>query len=134
MRSRLLIALVALIAVLTGCSTTQTAQAGSAGRVGAAEFAKVLQQNGIQIIDVRTPAEFAEGHIAGAQNIPVQQSDFTSRVAALDPKATYAVYCRSGNRSQAAVAQMKAAGITNIYELAIGTNGWTAEGHSLVQK
>ena len=71
---------------------------------------------------------------AGAVNIPMQQPDFIERVAQLDPKATYAVYCRSGNRSKSAVAQMQGAGITHIYELAEGTNGWTAAGQELVQK
>ncbi len=132
---KLLLAVLALTALLTGCSTTtQAAQAGAAGRVGVAEFAKVVEQPGVQIIDVRTPAEFADGHIAGAVNIPVQQPDFIERIARLDPKATYAVYCRSGHRSKMAVAQMQGAGITHIYELADGLNGWTADGHTLVQR
>lgn len=134
MRSRILVVVLALVALLTGCATTtQAAGAGAPQRVGVAEFAKVIEQPGVQIIDVRTPAEFADGHIAGAVNIPVQQPDFSERVARLDPKATYAVYCRSGNRSKAAVAQMQGAGITHIYELAEGTNGWTAAGLSLSQ-
>jgi rhodanese-related sulfurtransferase len=65
-----------------------------------------------EIAFAETPEEFADGHIAGAVNIPVQSSDFSARVAQLDPNATYAVYCRSGNRSQPAVAAMADAGIT----------------------
>ena len=133
MRSRLLIAVLALVALLSGCSPTQAAEAGAPGRAGVAEFAKVIAQPGVQIIDVRTPAEFADGHIAGAVNIPVQQPDFVTRIARLDPKATYAVYCRSGHRSKSAVAQMQASGIPHIYELESGTTGWTAEGHELVR-
>lgn len=129
---RFLLAVLGLVALLTGCSTTTpTAEAGAPGRVGVAEFASVIAQPGVQIIDVRTPAEFADGHIAGAVNIPVQQPDFTERIAWLDPKATYAVYCRSGTRSKSAVAQMEGVGLTHIYELAEGTNGWTAAGLTL---
>lgn len=101
-------------------------------RVGVTEFASVLTRPGIQIIDVRTPAEFDSGHIAGAVNIPVQSADFAARIAQLDPAGQYAVYCRSGNRSRPAVAAMKDAGISTVYELASGTIGWAADGQPLV--
>jgi phage shock protein E len=104
---------------------------GAPVRVGAAEFADVIQMPGIQIIDVRTPEEFAGGHIRGAVNIPVSGPDFAARIAELDPAASYAVYCRSGNRSQPAVAAMTDAGITSIYELADGTRGWVTAGQPL---
>lgn len=102
-------------------------------RVGVAEFASVITRPGIELIDVRTPAEFESGHIAGAVNIPVQSADFAERIARLDPAGEYAVYCRSGNRSQPAVAAMKEAGISTVYELASGTNGWAADGQPLVR-
>ena len=124
---------------LAGCSSGSTASASEgvavAGpqRVGVAVFASVLTRPGIQIIDVRTPAEFDSGHIAGAVNIPVQSADFAERIARLDPAGQYAVYCRSGNRSQPAVSAMRDAGISTVYELASGTNGWAADGQPLVR-
>ena len=135
---------VVLTAGLTGCSTStnaaaieQVAEAPAGqltpGRVDVAQFGEVITRPGVQIIDVRTPEEFAAGHIRGAVNIPVQQSGFAARIAQLDPSGSYAVYCRSGNRSQGEVAQMKSAGIVNIYELAEGTNGWTADGQPLIR-
>lgn len=138
------LAAVAVTGSLSGCSSPSSATAANPDfvvsaslpapeRVGVAEFAKVVATPGVQTIDVRTPSEFANGHIAGAVNIPLQQGDFAQRVAALDPKATYAVYCRSGSRSKSAVAQMQGAGITHIYEMAEGTNGWTAAGFNLTQ-
>ena len=138
------LAAVAVTGSLSGCSSPSQATATGSDfavsmtlpapeRVSVAEFATVISQPGVQIIDVRTPAEFADGHIAGAVNIPVQQPDFIERIARLDPKTTYAVYCRSGHRSKTAVAQMQGAGLMRIYELAEGTNGWTAAGHSLSQ-
>jgi phage shock protein E len=102
-------------------------------RVGVADFAEVITAPGVQIIDVRTPEEFAGGHIAGAVNIPVQQSDFVEQVSRLDANGTYAVYCRSGNRSRPAVDAMRRAGIDSIYELASGTKGWAAEGQPLTR-
>lgn len=130
----------ALPVILTGCSSDSTASAAPStvqqagpGRVGVAEFVTVIAGPGVQIIDVRTPEEFAEGHIAGAVNIPVQAPDFAARVSRLDPAATYAVYCRSGNRSEPAVAAMKNAGLSTVYELASGTKGWAAAGQPLVR-
>jgi rhodanese-related sulfurtransferase len=64
------------------------------------------------VIDVRTPAEFAAGHVEGAVNYDVQSPQFAAQIATLDPGGEYLVYCRSGNRSQAAAAQMESAGLT----------------------
>lgn len=64
------------------------------------------------IIDVRTPAEFAQGHVAGARNIDVQSAGFAAEIAALPQGGTYLVYCRSGNRSAQAATQMRDAGLT----------------------
>ena len=133
----------ALTIGLSGCaSDSGTTEAVAAAqvegpaapvRVGVAQFADVIASPGVTIIDVRTPEEFAEGHIEGAINIPVEYPDYIDRVSRLDPNGTYAVYCRSGNRSQPAVAGMASAGIEAIYELDSGTVGWTAEGQPLVQ-
>ena len=68
------------------------------------------------VIDVRTPAEYAEGHVAGAQNIDVEASDFGAKIASLDKKVPYLVYCRSGRRSAIAADQMAAAGFTDIVD------------------
>ena len=62
------------------------------------------------IIDVRTPAEFATGHLDGAVNIDVQSPDFAAQIMELDPSGEYFVYCRSGNRSGQAIAQMNQMG------------------------
>lgn len=66
------------------------------------------------VVDVRTPDEFADGHLEGAVNIDVSAADFGDRIALLDPAADYVVYCRSGNRSASAVAAMRGAGFTAV--------------------
>ena len=71
----------------------------------------------VTILDVRTPQEFAEGHIAGAVNIDVSSPDFAQQVSELDPEGTYAVYCRSGNRSRTAMAVMQDAGLSDVFGL-----------------
>lgn len=69
------------------------------------------------IIDVRTPEEFAEGHIEGAVNIDISSNTFGEQIAALDMTDSYGVYCRSGNRSAQAVARMEEAGFTDVHDL-----------------
>lgn len=69
---------------------------------------------GTIIIDVRTPEEFATGHLEGAMNIDVQSPDFQAMISQLDPSADYFVYCRSGNRSGQAMAQMSQLGFTSM--------------------
>lgn len=68
--------------------------------VSAQEFEKEIKTNTIQLLDVRTPQEYAEGHIDGALNINVQSNDFKeSAQRELSKDSTVLVYCRSGRRS-----------------------------------
>ena len=69
------------------------------------------------VIDVRTPAEFASGHLKGAVNIDLSSPEFSARIAELDPAGDYVVYCRSGNRSATATSYMKDAGITKVTDV-----------------
>ena len=117
-----------LVATLSACG------GGSAAKtVGVDEFATQVATAGVVTLDVRTPAEFMEGHIDGAINIDFESGNFESEIAALDPNATYAVYCRSGNRSGKAVKVMSGSGFTNLYNLDGGALDWAAAGQPLVQ-
>lgn len=85
------------------------------GDVSGAE-ARQLVQDGARLVDVRTPAEFAAGHIDGAVNIPVQQLD--ARLHELQPKdRPLVVYCRSGHRSGNAARLLKSAGFPAVHDL-----------------
>ncbi len=85
------------------------------------------------VIDVRTPAEYAEGHLEGALNIDVQGMDFATEVQKLDVAGTYVVYCRSGNRSTAAIEQMKGMGFTNLTNGGAVANAASMTGLPVVQ-
>jgi len=89
------------IALLLGASFTLA---------GCAPSEPVKLSEDTVIIDVRTPAEFATGHLDGAVNIDVQSPDFAAQIMELDPNGDYFVYCRSGNRSGQAIAQMSQMG------------------------
>jgi len=78
--------------------------------VGCAASEPVELSEDTVIIDVRTPAEFASGHLDRAVNIDVQSPDFAAQIMELDPNGEYFVYCRSGNRSGQAIAQMNQMG------------------------
>lgn len=80
---------------------------------------------GARLIDVRTPAEFAEGHIPGAANVPLQQ---LGSITAVAPEASTPlfVYCLSGGRSSQAVAALKRAGYTDVRNIG-GINAWRGE-------
>lgn len=109
-------AVILVLAVLVAIATAGCG--GSAGsavqKVGAAKAVGMLDSR--VVIDVRTPAEYGAGHIAGARNIDVEAADFGSKIASLDKTAPYLVYCHSGRRSGIAATQMASAGFTDIVD------------------
>lgn len=125
----ILLAVLSLGLVLSACSSSTSA----VSTVGPEEFQQVATQPGTRVVDVRTPAEYAAGHLQGAVNIDVESATFADQVGALDPAGTYAVYCRSGNRSKSATQQMADAGLSTIYELDGGINAWATAGLPVVQ-
>jgi len=119
---------VAAVTGISACSSTTPASNATTQATGqhmaASDFSAAVNRPGTVVLDVRTPAEYASGHLPQAQNIDVEGSDFATRIGALDKNATYAVYCHSGKRSGAALEQMAAAGFTHTYDLAGGIGAW----------
>jgi rhodanese-related sulfurtransferase len=100
--------------------------------ISPAEGIAVMEQDpSAVLIDVRTPEEFAQGHIEGALNIDVESGAFAAAIADLPTDGNYVVYCRSGNRSAVAVDQMQAAGFTEVYDMG-GIQAWMAAGNPIV--
>jgi len=78
--------------------------------------ARRLVEAGARLVDVRTPQEFANGHIPGAVNMPVQ--DLERRMGELTGKdRPIVLYCRSGARSSNAARMLKSAGYTEVHDL-----------------
>ena len=87
-----------------------------------------------QIIDVRTPKEYAEGHIANAVNYNISDTaNFDLQTSKLKKKAPLLIYCRSGKRSLIAAKRLAAKGYTNVYNMEGGILRWKREERSLVQ-
>lgn len=77
----------------------------------------------VEIIDVRTPEEYAAGHVPGSKLLPLQTIDDWH--LSLDKKKTYLMVCRSGNRSGQASAYLAGKGYANVFNMAGGMNEWT---------
>ena len=89
----------------------------------------------VQVVDVRTPDEFAEGHIPGALNVDFLGDDFEKQLAALPTDRPLIVHCAAGNRSAKAVAKLVALKkFTQIFHLKSGFNGWKAAGKPVETK
>jgi rhodanese-related sulfurtransferase len=91
------------------------------------EFQSLIELEEVQLIDVRKPEEFIEGHIPNAININYYSDDFVSSIDKLDKKKPVYIYCRSGQRSANSASQFKEAGFTQIYNLEGGILKWQSD-------
>ena len=81
------------------------------------EEARALVQGGARLVDVRTPEEFAAGHLEGALNVPVDALQGRALAELAPTDAPVVVYCRSGKRSARAKAELEALGFTRVHDL-----------------
>ncbi len=99
------------------------------GQVSAVELAQIREQSGVeavQIADVRRPGEWDEGHIQGAQLMPLHL--IASRLKELDPSRPVAVHCKGGYRSAIACSLIQRAGFDQVMNLTGGFDAWRACG------
>jgi rhodanese-related sulfurtransferase len=101
--------------------------------VNVAKAKTLVQDSTVKILDVRTPQEFSQGHIKGAQLIPVY--DLSSRIQDLAQfkNRPILVYCHSGNRSTTASRILKKNGFTKINNLQGGIRAWSNDGNETVK-
>lgn len=130
---RPVIGLMLLVLGLTACPGQSDGPVASGAALDAERFASAITENSSVVLDVRTPQEFASGHLKDAINIDVEAADFATKTAALDKSKSYAIYCRSGNRSGVAMKQLQAAGFTHVYHLAGGIGAWQKAGKTVVK-
>lgn len=122
-----LVVVVALVVVLLSTNTNCCAAnpASTVQNISPAEYWDQFISASHLLIDVRTPEEFASGHIQGAVNIPVD--DLTGRLSEVPNNQPGVVYCRSGNRSARASQILAQSGYTSIYDLG-GIIAWAEQG------
>lgn len=109
--------------ILTGCGKAQNNKNESSLPV--TEFSKKIDQaRGAQVVDVRTPREFRNGHLKNAMNIDWNADDFSEKAKTLDTDTPIFVYCMSGPRSRAAAAKLREMGFKEVYEMQGGMMKW----------
>ena len=89
---------------------------------------KMNSMEDVVILDVRTPAELANGYIEGAVNIDFTAADFQTKITDLNKDATSLVYCAGGGRSRSAANMMKDLNFEVVYDLKGGFSQWSANG------
>ena len=110
-----------LMSLLFGCAPKPSFRS-----VDAEQFAREIEREEVQLVDVRTAEEFAEGHIPGAMNMDVNGVAFEAQIATLDTERPVALYCRSGRRSKVAAEKVAKAGF-EVVELDGGILSWTGD-------
>jgi phage shock protein E len=86
------------------------------------------QSSDVVILDVRTPEEYAAGHVADSVNIDFYAADFAQQLDLLPKDVPYVVYCRSGNRSGSTMPIMEELGFTELWDVDGGILAWNAAG------
>lgn len=120
----------ALLALLPLWLLAACGPKGSYQNVGPEELYRALEAGAV-VVDVRTPEEFAQGHVPGALNLPVEAiASWADRVP--KDKPVY-LYCRSGNRSRQAAEYLKKKGYTNLHNVEGGVLAIERVGYPLVR-
>lgn len=115
---------IALITVLVFSSFTAIV-AQNKIEVNSDEVNKMLQKDKkLIVLDVRTAKEFNEGHIKGAINFDILQSEAFDKIDKLDRNAKYIVHCRTNHRSKTALDHMQHSGFKTVYQMMDGIKGW----------
>lgn len=96
------------------------------------EMQNILHLEDVQLIDVRTPEEYNEGHIKNSQNIDYKSPTFGEDILVLDKTKPVIVYCKSGKRSGNSSKILKKAGFVIVYDLEGGILEWKEQGHEVV--
>ena len=102
-------------------------------QVPPAAFETEMTADAGQLIDVRTPKEYSEGHLSGAKNLHIYDKDFLTRLDSLDKDETVYVYCKAGGRSAEAVETLEGKGFKHIVELEGGMDAWNEAGKPVTQ-
>lgn len=118
--------ILSIVLLFISCSTSANSVLGQAinKKVTKTEFAELMKNSEAQLIDVRTPREYANGFIDGAKNIDFNGDSFEKQMKKLDKNKPVLVYCVAGGRSENAAELLKDWGFKEVYDLEGGYNGW----------
>ena len=115
-----------LFFITCSSDSKQSSKLQSDGKVSLSLFDQKLKKTDApQLVDVRTPEEFAKGHVDGAKNINFNAADFDNQITQLDKTKPVFIYCHSGGRSGKAYKKMKANGFTTVYDMEGGYSAYS---------
>lgn len=99
----------------------------------ATAFAEIIIKPDVILLDVRTSTEYLKSHISGSLNIDYYSEHFLPDLAALDRSKSYAIYCRSGKRSNDSCQIMTELGFDDLYNLRGGIIEWVESNQQVTQ-
>lgn len=116
------------VALLVAIITYEMRRAkGGAKKASLTQATQLMNQDATVVVDVRAKADYKQGHLLGAKNIPLSDLKDNLQVISKDKAVPVLVYCQMGMTSQTAAKQLMDAGFTDVYSLAGGVNAWQAE-------
>jgi len=125
MKKIILNSFVIVLLILSACTNGQNTNY----QLNVNEFAdKLKQTTDAQLVDVRTPGEFAGGHLLNAINYDWNGNEFEAQTKKLDKQKPVFVYCLSGGRSGSAASNLRNVGFKSVYEMNGGMMKWRAAG------
>ena len=127
---RIILLLLISSTITFGCK--EEASEASVKIVSAQEMKELSQLEDVQLLDVRTPEEYAEGYIEGFQNIDFLSETFQDDIEKLDKTKPVIVYCKSGGRSGRCSKLMLEKGFQTIYDLEGGITKWESDGNPIL--
>jgi len=121
--------LAAALLIASVCSFVQAQTSKPAvPKIDAEQFDALRQKPNTVVLDVRTPHEFAQGHVPGAVNLNISDPKFRKKLETLDKSKTYLVHCAKGVRSNRAVNMMSSLGLSGLYDYKGGFDDWKKQG------
>jgi rhodanese-related sulfurtransferase len=115
-----------LLVLLSGGALAWPALSRSKFAVSTLQATQLLNKGKVQVVDVRTPEEFAAGHLRSAKNMPLKE--LAGRLGELDKAYPVLVVCTSGVQSAKGAAQLNGAGFADVYSLEGGFTDWQSQG------
>lgn len=113
---------------LMALSFSYSALAEYAGELDQPTALSRIKQGTIFVLDVRSPQEYAQGHVPKATNVPHSDIEDHLDMLNLHKDEDILIYCKSGRRAEMAEEKLAAAGFKNVYHLKGDMKGWEASG------
>ncbi|MFY0690039.1 MAG: rhodanese-like domain-containing protein [Cyclobacteriaceae bacterium] len=121
---------ISILIVLFSCSSTTNQQGPQV--LESDQFELQMKNEGVQLIDVRTPNEYNQGHLPNAILLDYSGGQLQKSLDKLDKDKPVMVYCAVGGRSGRAAKLLSESGFKVVYDLQGGIRDWTSQGKKVI--